>query len=69
MPGILLVVAMIYATLIGFMLLAKLRYRQPIRRSPYLILIALFLLAHALDFVGGQTRTWRWLAGQVVAIW
>lgn len=69
MPGILLVVAMIYATLIGFMLLAKLRYRQPIRRSPYLIIIALFLLAHALDFVGSQTRTWRWLAGQVVANW
>ena len=27
------------------------------------------LLAHALDFVGSQTRTWRRMAGQVVAIW
>ena len=69
LPGILTVVAAIYATLVAFLLLAKFRYSQPIGRSPYLPIIGLFLAAHALDFVGSRTSAWRWLADRIVSVW
>lgn len=69
LPGILLVVVLVYATLVAFMLYAKLRLQQPILKSPYLMIIAMFVLAHAMDFVGSRTATWRWVAGQIVSVW
>lgn len=69
MQGILLVIVSIYATLLGFMLLAKLRYRQPVVKGPYLPIIGLFLLAHAMDIVGSRSATWRAIAEGIVAVW
>lgn len=68
-PGILAVVALIYATLVGFLLYAKIRLHQPVLRGPYLPIIALFLIAHAMDFVGSRTTTWLWVADKIVSIW
>ena len=69
LPGILLVVALIYATLVGFLLYAKIKFHQPLSRSPYLLIIALFFLAHAMDFVGSRTETWLWMADKIVSAW
>lgn len=69
LPGILLVVALIYATLIGFLLHAKIQFKQPMLKSPYLPIIALFLIAHAMDFVGSRTATWLWVADKIVSVW
>jgi hypothetical protein len=69
LPGILTMVALIYATLIGFMAYATLRLRQPVSRSPYLPIIGLFLLAQAMDFVGSRSEAWRWLADRIVTHW
>ena len=69
LPGILTVVAAVYATLVGGLLFAKFRYSQPVLRSPYLLVIALFLTAHAFDFVGSRTSAWRWLADKIVSVW
>lgn len=69
LPGILTVVAAIYATLIGGLLFAKLRYHQSMLRSPYLLIIGLFLAAHAIDFVGSRTSAWLWLADRIVSMW
>ena len=69
LPGILLVVALIYATLLGFLLHAKIRLRQPVWRGPYPPIIALFLVGHAMDFVGRQTPAWLWFADKIVSIW
>lgn len=69
LPGILLVVALIYATLVGFLLHAKIKLHRPMWRSPFLPIIALFLIAHAMDFVGSRTTTWLWVAGKIVSVW
>ena len=69
LPGILIVLGMIYATLIGFMIHAKIRFHQPVSRSPYLLIIPLFLAANAMDFVGSQTAAWLWLADKIVTVW
>ena len=69
MPGILLVIVFIYATLVGFMLLAKWRYRQPVLKGPYLPIIGMFLLAHTMDIVGSQSAAWRAVAEGIVAVW
>lgn len=69
LPGILVMVAVIYTTLIGFLLYAKFRLQQPVLKSPYLPIIALFLVAHAIDFVGSRTPTWRWFADMIVSTW
>lgn len=69
LPGILLVLALIYVTLFGFMLHAKIWFHQPVSRSPYLPIIALFLAANAMDFVGSQTVAWLWLADKIVTVW
>ena len=69
LPGILLILGLIYATLIGFMIHAKVRFHQPASRSPYFPIIALFLAANAMDFVGSQTAAWLWLADKIVAVW
>ena len=69
MPGILLVIAFIYATLAAFMLLAKFRHRQPMLKGPYLPIMALFLLTHAMDIVGSQSAAWRAVAEGIVAVW
>lgn len=69
LPGILTVVALIYATLIGFMAYAKFRLRQPLRTSPYLPIIGLFLLAQTMDFVGSRSAAWLWFADKVVSAW
>ena len=69
LPALLAVLAAIYATLIGFMLYAKLRLNQAVFRGPYLPIIALFFAAHAMDFVGSQTAGWRWFADKIVSIW
>lgn len=69
LPGILVVVALIYATLAGFLLYAKIRLHQPVLKSPYLLIIALFLMAHAMDFVGNRTAAWLWLADKIVSAW
>jgi uncharacterized membrane protein YozB (DUF420 family) len=69
MAGILVLVALIYATLAGFMLYARLRFGQPVWRSPYLVAMALFLAGHAMDFFGSRTTAWRWFADKVVSVW
>lgn len=69
LPGILLVVAGIYATLVGFLLFAKLRYQQPVLRSPYLMIMGLFFMGNAMDFVGSQSAAWLWLADKIVSVW
>lgn len=69
MPGILLVIVFLYATLVGFMLLAKLRYRQPVLKGPYLPIIGVFLLAHTMDIVGSRSAAWRAIAEGIVSVW
>jgi hypothetical protein len=69
MPGILLVIVLIYATLVTFMLLAKFRYRQPVLKGPYLPIIGMFLLAHTMDIVGSQSTAWRAVAEWIVSTW
>jgi hypothetical protein len=69
LPGILLVVAFIYATLAGFLLYAKFRLHQPASKSPYLPIAGLFLLGHSLDFVGSRSAAWLWFADKVVSVW
>lgn len=69
LPGILTVMALIYATLVGFALYAKFRWRQQLLKSPYLAIIALFLLGHAMDFVGSRSQAWLWLADRIVSVW
>nr|WP_298128717.1 hypothetical protein [uncultured Pseudoxanthomonas sp.] len=69
MPGILLVIVFIYATLVGLMLLAKFRYRQPVLTGPYLPIIGVFLLAHTMDIVGSRSAAWRAIAEGIVAVW
>jgi hypothetical protein len=69
LPGILLVVAFIYATLAGFLLYAKFRLHQPASKSPYLPIVGLFLLGHSLDFVGSRSTAWLWFADKVVGVW
>lgn len=67
--GILAVIAAIYLTLLAFMLHARLRWRQTILRSPWWIVIALFLAAHALDLAGSGTAAWRAFAEYLVVWW
>ena len=69
LPGIGVVLLLIYATLVVFLLHATLRLRQPVMRSPWLVVIALFLCAHTFDFVVGGTDAWRAVAGRLVAVW
>ena len=69
LPGILTVVALIHATLVAFLLYAKFQLNRPVLKSPYLVIIALFLMAHAMDFVGSRTAAWRWLADKIVSAW
>lgn len=69
LPGILVVLGLLYATLGGFMAHAKLRFNQPVSRSPFWLIIVLFLAANAMDFVGSQTPAWLWLADKIVAVW
>lgn len=69
LPGILAVVALIYATLVGFLLYAKTQLHQPVWKSAYLPIIALFLIAHAMDFVGSRTTAWLWVADKIVSAW
>ena len=69
MPGILLVIVFIYATLVAFMLLARFRYRQPVLKGPYLPIIGLFLMAHSMDIFGSRTATWRAMAEGIVSVW
>jgi hypothetical protein len=69
LPGILLIVVLTYSTLAGFMMYAKTRFHQAILKSPYLIAIALFLLAHCMDFVGSRSAAWLWFADKLVGVW
>ena len=69
LPGILAVVALIYATLAGFLLYTKIRLHQPVLRSPYLPIMALFFLAHAMDCVGSRSAAWLWVADKIVSAW
>ena len=69
LPGILAVVALIYATLVGFLLYARIRLHQPVLRGPYLPIIALFFTGHAMDFAGSRTTAWLWVADKIVSIW
>lgn len=69
LPGILTVVAFIYATLAGFLLYAKVRLHQPMLKSPYLPIMVLFFMAHAVDFVGSGTKAWLWVADRMVSVW
>lgn len=69
LPGILLVVMLIYATLVSFMLYAKFRLHQPVLKGPYLPIIALFLAAHAMDFAGARSAAWLWIADKIVSYW
>src|SRR5690606_18870202 len=69
LPGILLVVVLIYSTLAAFMIYAKVRFHQPVLKSPYLMVIAMFLLAHSMDFVGSRTAAWLWFADKMVSNW
>lgn len=69
MAGILAVIVFIYATLVAFMLLAKLRHRQPVLKGPYLPIIAIFLAAHTMDIVGSRSAAWRAIADTIVTVW
>lgn len=69
LPGILLAIALVYATLAGFLLHAKFRLGQPVSRSPYLPILALFLMAHAMDLFGSRTTGWLWVADKIVSVW
>lgn len=69
LPGILVVVALIYATIFSFLLYAKIRLHQPVLRGPYLPIIALFFAGHAMDFVGSRTTAWLWVADKIVSVW
>lgn len=68
LPGILTVVVAIHATRFGFMLLAKIRYRQAILTNPYWPIIGLFLLGRAFDFVGIRSAAWLWQADRIVSV-
>lgn len=69
LPGILIILGLIYSTLIGFMIHAKIQFKQPISRSPYLLIIPLFFAANTMDFVGSQSSAWLWLADEIVKVW
>jgi hypothetical protein len=45
------------------------RLQQPVPKRPYRPVIALFMLAHAIDLVGSRTAAWRWLADRIVSAW
>lgn len=67
--GIIAVMIGIYATLACFMFYAKAKWKQPLAKSPYLVLIGLFIAAHALDLAGSRTAAWLWLADKAVSHW
>lgn len=69
LPGILTVVVFIYATLLAFLVYARITFKQPVWRSPYLPIMLLFLMAHVMDFAGSRTATWLWLADKIVSAW
>ena len=67
--GIIAVIVGIYATLLCFMFHAKVKWRQPLLKSPFLVLVGLFMAAHALDLAGSRTAPWLWFADKIVAVW
>lgn len=69
LPGILLAIAMIYSSLLGFMVYAKVRLQQPMLKGPYPAVIVLFLLANAMDLAGSRTAAWLWVADRIVSAW
>ena len=68
LPGILLVIVLIYATLVSFLLYAKVRLHQPVLRSPFLPILAVFFIAHVIEVVGAQSAAWLWVADKLVSV-
>ncbi len=68
LPGILLVIVLIYATLVGFLLYAKIRWHQPVLRSPFLLILAVFFIAHVIEVVAEKSAAWLWLADKLVSV-
>ncbi len=69
LPGILAMVALINLTLVGFIVHARLQYNQPVSKSPFLLVIPMFLLGLVMDLVGSRTPTWLWLADRLTSMW
>ena len=68
LPGILLVIVLIYATLVSFLLYAKICLYQPVMRSPFLLILAVFFIAHVIEVVGEHSAAWLWLADKLVSV-
>ncbi|MEP7186641.1 MAG: hypothetical protein ABI767_12470 [Rhodanobacter sp.] len=68
LPGILLVIVLIYATLVSFLLYAKIRLHQPVMRSPFLLILAVFIIVHVIEVVGEHSAAWLWLADKLVSV-
>lgn len=68
LPGILLVLVLIYAALVGFLVHAKVRLQQPLLRSPFLPIIALFFIVHTIEVAGERSAAWLWLADKLVSV-
>lgn len=68
LPGILLMLVLIYASLVGFLLYAKIRLHQPVLRSPFLLILAVFFIAHVIEVVGAQFAAWLWVADKLVSV-
>ena len=56
-----------YLTLITLMIVEKKRLHRSILRSPYLLILILFIINHTLLFTIGDTAFWQWIADKIVA--
>lgn len=66
-PGPLLAVLAIYALFGGLIAYDRIRMRTPILGNPYLPILGLFVVDHALDIFGGRTAAWQRIAEGIVA--
>lgn len=68
LPGVLLILVLIYAALVGFLLHAKIWLKQPVLKSPFLPIIAVLLVAHVVEVIGSQSAAWLWFADKLVSV-
>ncbi|WEN13961.1 hypothetical protein PY254_12005 [Rhodanobacter sp. AS-Z3] len=68
LPGILLMLLLMYASLVAFLLYAKFRLHQPVLRSPFLLILVVFFIAHVIEVVGERSAAWLWLADKLVSV-
>lgn len=55
----LFVALIVYTIVIGFMIYEKLRIKKPILRSPYLLILVLFIINHSFIIFGTKIQLWN----------